>query len=333
MPVDESPLGDILRAARDAAGWSLARMERATGYSKPYLSRLETGGKEVKAWHIQAYDRALGGDDVQRRALLLMGASIVSTAVWAELDMPVAPPQRVGSGDVAALADSADYLTGLGLRHGGRASVAASRGQLRYAAGMLDLSMSNDIRTGLLLTIARLADRTAWSMVDVGHLAQAHKIYDFSLTVTPDSTQRWLTLVNLADLHLLQDQPTAAWKLLDQSDPDHPVLSFLVHSTRAYAHARLGEFGPTMRHIEHADLAHGRVDVDDLPESIKPYASGHDAHAHATAGKALHALAIAGSKSAIPLAVERLEAAMIAFGSERAHAVASCERRLNTLPG
>ena len=58
MASDEPQLGEILRTAREAAGWSLARMEQATGYSKPYLSKLETGGKGVKAWHIQAYDRA-----------------------------------------------------------------------------------------------------------------------------------------------------------------------------------------------------------------------------------------------------------------------------------
>jgi hypothetical protein len=331
MPADKPPLGEILRTAREAAGWSLARMEQATGYSKPYLSKLETGGKEVRAWHIQAYDRALGGDAVQRRALLLMGVSVVTPAVWAELEMPTAPPQKVETGDVAALAESADYLTGLGLRHGGRAAVAAVRGQLRYAASLLDLSMSDDVRRSLLMTVARLADRTAWAMADVGQVNQAHRIYDFSLSVTSDETQRWLTLVNVADLRLRQDDPQTALRLLDRDDPGVPVLRFLVNATRAQAHASLGEYSATLRHIDRADTSHADVDLDDLPSGLRPYVSGHEGHVHAEAGKALHALARTGSKSAAPLALERLNAAIRAFGSDRAHAVTGCRQRVGSL--
>src|SRR6266498_3524773 len=308
MPADEPPLGEILRAAREAAGWSLGRMEQATGYSKPYLSKLETGGKEVKAWHIQAYDRALGGDAVQRRALLLMGVSVVTPAVWAELEMPTAPPQRVGVRDVAALAESADYLTGLGLRHGGRAAVAAARGQLRYAASLLDLSMA-----------------------DIGQISQAHKIYEFSLSVTPDDTQRWSTLVNMADLRLAQADPKAALRLLDRDDPRRAVLRFVVNAARAHAYAILGEYSATLRHIDTADASHADVDLDDLPEAVRPYASGHEAHAHAAAGKVLHALACTGSKSAAPLALARLNMAVTVFRSDRAHAVAACRRRIESL--
>jgi hypothetical protein len=331
MASDEPQLGEILRTAREAAGWSLSRMEQATGYSKPYLSKLETGGKEVKAWHIQAYDRALGGDAVQRRALLLMGVSVVTPAVWAELEMPTAPPQRVGSGDVEALAESADYLTGLGLRHGGRAAVSAVRGQLRYAASLLDLSMSNEVRQSLLVTVARLADRTAWAMADIGQVSQAHKIYEFSLSVTPDEVQRWLTLVNVADLRLRQEDPQAALRLLDRDDPAVPVLRFLVNAIRAQARASLGEYSATLHHIDTADSSHARVDLDDLPPALRPYVSGHLGHAHAEAGKALHTLAVGGRKSAVALALERLNAAVDAFGSDRAHAVAGCRRRIDSL--
>jgi transcriptional regulator with XRE-family HTH domain len=117
MNAEQPSLGEILRTAREAAGWSLSRMGHATGYSKPYLWKLEAGDKEVRFWHISAYDRALGGDAVQRRALMIMGAGVVSSMVWSELGLPTEPPKRLGSGDVVALAESADYLTGLGLRH------------------------------------------------------------------------------------------------------------------------------------------------------------------------------------------------------------------------
>jgi hypothetical protein len=331
MPADERPLGEILRTAREAAGWSLARVAQATGYSKPYLSKLETGGKKVKPWHIQAYDRAPEGEAVQRRVLLMSGVREVPRAVWAELELPTAPPRRLGADDVAGLAESADFLTGLGLRHGGRAAVAAVRGQLRYAASLLDLSMSDEARRSLLVTVARLADRTAWAMADIGQVKPAHKIYDFSLSVAPDKAQRWLTLVNIADLRLRQGDPQTALRLLDRDDPGVPVLRFLVNATRAHAHASLGEYTATLRHVDMADASHADVDLNDLPDALHPYVSGHRGHAHAEAGKALHALAGTGSKSARPLALERLHAAVRAFGSDRAHAVAGCRRRIESL--
>jgi hypothetical protein len=331
MTDDESGVGEVLRSVRTAAGWSLSRMARATGYSKPYLSKLETGSKAVKPWHTRAYDQALGGDMVQRRALLLLGASVVGQAIWSELDLPVTPPRRLGAGDIDALEASADYLTGLGLRHGGLGAVAAAKGQLRYAAGMLDVTMTDHVRRRLLAIVARLADRTAWSMADVGQTDRAFRLYDFALSVTPDATQRWLTLVNIANLRLTAMQPNRAHDLLDRPDPDVPVLRFLVQSARAHSLAQLGAFAPTMRHLDLADAVHGRIDITDLPDAIRPYASGHGAHAHANAGRALHALARSGSKAAVPLATERLEAAIEMFGPERAHAVANCKRRLDSL--
>ncbi len=326
-------LGEILRTAREAAGWSLSRMGQATGFSKPYLSKLETGDKEVKPWHIEAYDKALGGDAVRRRALLKMGASLVSQAIWAELDMPAVPPPKVDPQELASLEASADMLTSLGLQHGGRAAVGAARGQLRYAAGLLDLDMSDKVRGSLLTTVGRLADRTAWSMADSGQLKQADKIYDFALTVTPDPTQHWLTLVNLANLRLDQTEPQRALDLLDRVEPDLPVLRFLVGSTRAHAYAQLGDFSRTIHHIGNADEAHAAVDLLDLPSAIRPYVSGHAAHAHSAAGRALYMLARTGRQMAAPLAAKRLEAAIEAFGLERARAIASCRKRLCVLAG
>ncbi|MBM0257997.1 helix-turn-helix domain-containing protein [Micromonospora sp. 4G55] len=332
MTEEALPLGGILRSAREAAGWSLSRMGRVTGFSKPYLSKLETGEKEVRAWHIEAYDKALGGDSVRRRALLVMGAGMVSRTLWAELDTPSTPPSRLVAPDLAALEASADMLTGLGLQHGGRASAPAARGQLRYAVSLLHLDMPERLRARLLAAVARLADRAAWSMADSGQAKRAEKIYDFALTVSPDPVQRWLSLVNLANLRLEEDQPCRALDLLEQTEPDLPVLRFLTHSAQAHAHARIGDFGRTLRHIETADSAHAAVDLEDLPPAVRPYASGHQAHAHSAAGRALHVLAQAGRPRAAPLAAERLEAAVDAFGPERARAIASCRRRLAALP-
>ncbi|GAB7050547.1 helix-turn-helix domain-containing protein [Catenuloplanes indicus] len=329
---EEAPtLGEILRTAREAVGWSLSRMGQATGFSKPYLSKLETGEKEVKSWHIDAYDKALGGDSVRRRALLKMGAGLVSQAVWSELEIPAATPTRFDPPDLGALDASVDMLTSLGLKHGGKAAAAAARGQLRYAAALLDMDMPDKIRESLLTTVGRLADRTAWSMADTGQLGRASRIYDFALLLTPDSAQRWLTLVNLASLRLDEASPQQALNLLDRAEPDVPVLRFLLMSTRANAYAQLGDFSRTIRCIGEADEAHDAVNLSDLPAAVRPYASGHDAHAHAAGGKALYVLARGGHRKAAPLAGRRLEAAIDAFGAERARAITSCRDRLSRL--
>lgn len=308
-------------------------MGQATGFSKPYLSKLETGDKEVKPWHIDAYDKALGDGSVRRRALLKMGTSLVPPAVWSDLEIPLSPPRRVASHEVEALEASVDMLTSLGLRHGGNATAAAARGQLRYAAGLLDSDMSEPTRDKLLTAVGRLADRAAWSMTDCGEQQRAGKIYDFALSVTIDPTQRWLTLVNLAKLRIDEGKPQSALELLDQSEPGVSVLRFLAASTRALAFAHLGDFSRAVRHVGEADEAHDAIDLSALPTAIRPYVSGHEGHAHSAGGKALYVLARKGRIKALPDAVTRLESAVKAFGPERSRAIASCRSKLDFLAG
>ncbi|HEX5142436.1 MAG TPA: helix-turn-helix transcriptional regulator, partial [Mycobacterium sp.] len=52
-------LGAALRAAREAAGVSLAAMATRTHYSKSLIGLLETGRRTIKPEHVEAYGRAL----------------------------------------------------------------------------------------------------------------------------------------------------------------------------------------------------------------------------------------------------------------------------------
>lgn len=67
-------VGEVLRAARNAAGISLSVMATRTHFSKPYLSMVETGKRAATADVVSAYERILGigrlGDDVNRRDFL-----------------------------------------------------------------------------------------------------------------------------------------------------------------------------------------------------------------------------------------------------------------------
>ncbi|HEV7451908.1 MAG TPA: helix-turn-helix transcriptional regulator, partial [Pseudonocardiaceae bacterium] len=53
-------VGEVLRAARNAAGISLSVMATRTHYSKPYLSMVETGRRAATTDVVSAYERVLG---------------------------------------------------------------------------------------------------------------------------------------------------------------------------------------------------------------------------------------------------------------------------------
>ena len=52
-------VGTALRAAREAAGLSLAQMARLTRYGKSYLGNVETGRRRATRDVVLAYERAL----------------------------------------------------------------------------------------------------------------------------------------------------------------------------------------------------------------------------------------------------------------------------------
>lgn len=77
--------GARLRQAREAAGYSLAKMAKLTHYTKGQLSNVERGCRRVTPDIIVAYERALG-DDMHRRQLLTgVAASVIAPAVVGDL--------------------------------------------------------------------------------------------------------------------------------------------------------------------------------------------------------------------------------------------------------
>jgi transcriptional regulator with XRE-family HTH domain len=77
-------VGTTLRAAREAAGLSLAQMARRTRYGKSYLGNVETGRRRATPEVVLAYGRALG--DMERRGLLSgLSAGLVGPAAAGEL--------------------------------------------------------------------------------------------------------------------------------------------------------------------------------------------------------------------------------------------------------
>lgn len=301
--------GQALRAAREAQGISLQRMAELTHYSKATIGHIETGRRTASAAHVAAYEEALG----TRIDLLGRGAD---------------------AADVDLLRQAADLVTSIGLRHGGMHSVVLAEAQWDWARGLLGRKMPESVRGAMAAQAARVADRLAWSFADTGRGDKAVRTYKTALDLADsDPTTRAVVAVDLANHWTSTGAYKQSLELLDSLDRLPPVLEFSANAAKARSYALLGDWGQTIRHVGIADEAHASVEPETLPDTHRPYLSGRAAHPHRDAGKAFHALALAGHAKAVPMAVERLEEAIRLFGPDRARAVGKCEERLVSLVG
>lgn len=82
--VDEH-VGFTLRAAREAAGVSLAQMAARTHFTRGHLSNVERGARTATPDVVLAYERTLEDDDVDRRSLLTgLASTVVAPMVMSE---------------------------------------------------------------------------------------------------------------------------------------------------------------------------------------------------------------------------------------------------------
>ncbi|MBB5804650.1 transcriptional regulator with XRE-family HTH domain [Saccharothrix ecbatanensis] len=300
-------LPERLRTARVAAGLSLSAMSTRTNYSKAHLGQLETGVRAVRPEHVKAYEDALGVSLAFERT-------------------------SVGSPDVELLSQATDVITAVGLRHGGQASVPMAQAQWTWASSLLKQTMPDSTRLAMSWQAGRLADRLAWSLSESGRGKQATGAFRTALDLSAhDHELHAVVTIDLAKFMVESNGAQNALELLRSLNPKRDVHQFTAHGVMAHAHAALGDWEGTVRHVGLADDAWSRVDLVNLPEVNRPYASGHEAHAHREAGRAFHALAVNGVVKAIPLARQRLELAVMMFGPDRANAVAACQRRLDDL--
>ncbi|MFI7678974.1 helix-turn-helix domain-containing protein [Actinophytocola sp. NPDC049390] len=301
--------GSALRAARVAAGVSLSAMSARTHYSKALLGHLETGRRTVRPEHVRAYEEALS----------------------VRIDLT---GRSVDLADVELIRQAVDVVTAIGLRHGGMASVGVASSQWEWARDLLGRLMPAETRSLVSVQAARLVDRLAWSLADTGRSGRAVSVYSDALGLAADDAVTHAAVaVNLANHHTTTGRPDDALTLLDSLGSVVPVVDFTAESARARAFASTGDWGSVVRHIGLADDAHSRVDLSDLPDTHRPFVTGHDAHADNEAGKAFALLAQQGHRKARSRAVERLSLAHARFGPDRARARLKCEERLSALGG
>ncbi|WP_228122428.1 helix-turn-helix domain-containing protein [Saccharothrix syringae] len=94
--------GELLRAARSAAGMTLAAMSTKSNFDKGYLSKVERGLRPASSDVVEAYERVLGvgglDDEVDRRQFL----SVVGIAA-ANARLAAEPTAGIACGDAVPL--------------------------------------------------------------------------------------------------------------------------------------------------------------------------------------------------------------------------------------
>jgi transcriptional regulator with XRE-family HTH domain len=113
----EHGLGSRLRASREAAGWSLARMAAATHFTRGHLSNVERGLRRATPDVVLGYERALQEDDVRRRTLITGLASaaiapmVMSEAIHGAFTAGLSRPLSVDEWVARADAYGRDYMS------------------------------------------------------------------------------------------------------------------------------------------------------------------------------------------------------------------------------
>lgn len=183
--------GSTLRALRDQHGWTLAALAARTGYSRSYLSNLESGARTATAEAAQACDTALNcspllatvlgierGDVMLRRALLGGTLGSAATVLLASSDGTAALAAVLDGGLRAAVArptdwdDLADsfarrYVLAPTGRFAAELAAQISVAQTRIAAG----------DEGAARGAARLCMTYGLWIGDTGRIPTAHSLY------------------------------------------------------------------------------------------------------------------------------------------------------------
>lgn len=113
----DEDVGATLRLARESAGMSLSALAKLTNYSRCHLSNVETGKRRATPDVVLAYERALDGDDVNRRTLLVgLAAGVVAPMVMDEVlhgafTQAMSAPVSVDEWWYRAEAYGKDYMT------------------------------------------------------------------------------------------------------------------------------------------------------------------------------------------------------------------------------
>jgi transcriptional regulator with XRE-family HTH domain len=243
-----SELGKNLRAARNAAGVSLAALAKRTHYSKALLGHLETGERVVKPEHVIAYARALG---VAVDALYGRTADPLRIAhEWLVSDSPVSAHRTAGRRIGPSLATELerrvielrhldDLVSGADLQPVVSQELAAAEWVVREA------SYAEDTGRRLLTVVGELAQLAGWVASDAGQHAEAQRVYLCGVSAAQSAGDDVLTgqllsslSYQIANVGSPADAVLLARSVVKGAGTATPVVRALLFERMAWASAR-----------------------------------------------------------------------------------------------
>jgi transcriptional regulator with XRE-family HTH domain len=261
---DPSDLPARLRAARKAAGYSLAGMAALTHFSKPYLSLVETGRRSATPEVIDRYQQVLGvpistpqdpvrlahewliGDQPATRNLI--AGRRIGTTLVAEMETRLIALRRLDD-----TVSSAHLLP----------AVLADLDQAQHLAR--EASYPDRIGTRLLTVIGELAQLAGWVASDAGHYQQAQRLYLSGVTAAQAAADRALGAQLLSSLAYQiantgnrDDALLIARSAVTGAREATPLVRALLTERLAWAAARAHDPDTTRRALDTVDDAYAQ---------------------------------------------------------------------------
>ncbi|MGB8994309.1 MAG: helix-turn-helix transcriptional regulator [Pseudonocardiaceae bacterium] len=259
-------LGAALRAAREAAGVSLAAMAARTHYSKPLLGLLETGKRTIKPEHVEAYGRAL---NVPTESLHGLPDDPLRVAhEWLVSDSPTVVQLRAGRRVGATLAAKLEARV-VELRHlddviaGGDLFPVVSKELSEVQEIVKSASYTEKVGRRLLIVVGELAQLAGWVASDAGRYAEAQRIYLDAVSAAESADDRPLAAqllsslsYQIANVGKVHDAVLLARSAVKGAGAATPVVRTLLWERVAWASARSRDYVGARRALNAVDDAY-----------------------------------------------------------------------------
>jgi transcriptional regulator with XRE-family HTH domain len=258
---DTGDLGAQLRAARENAGYSLARMAAFTHFSKPYLGLVETGRRPATADVIERYEHTLGvtiGSPVD---------PVRRTHDWLIGDRPhrhVAAGRRIGTAQVREWEARVVELRHLDDTVGSAHLLPVVLADLAQVTGLArEATYPDDLGVRLLTAVGELSQLAGWVAGDAGHYQHAQRLYFDGMSAADAANNRVLGAqllsslsYQIANVGKREDALLIARSAVTGAADATPVVRALLLERLAWAAARLRDADTTRRALDAVDDAY-----------------------------------------------------------------------------
>lgn len=261
---DTADLGAHLRAAREAAGHSLAGMAALTHFSKPYLGLVETGRRPATPDVVERYEHALGVP------IGTPADPVRLTHEWLIGDPPVPRQLRAGRRIGTSLIETLESRV-IELRHlddtvGSRTLLPVIRAELDQAEHLARTASYTDASGKRLYTvIGELAQLAGWVASDAGRYQDAQRLYLSGVTAAETAGDRALGAQLLSSLAYQitnvgkrEDALLIARSAVTGAPDASPLVRALLLERLAWAAARRRDTDTTRRALDAVDDAYNQ---------------------------------------------------------------------------